>query len=321
MKKIVLFLVIMVVLAACSEKESAVTTTESGQDTETSQQTFTPEETGSNEGVQVEAFLPTNELNDYGETTILVLVKNATEETITINQSDFSLFDKENNVNIGIALGETVTPEELTLDAGDEDYTFTYYNIAMARESTDVTTIDKDQFELTYIGDLEIKQESIPLQANSPSKYEKQIAAAIDSRDGNEGPTPTLEEEAMIEPGLKISLYGPLDDEDVDVRVENTSNETLYYDSTQLRVFDDTYSYGIDASVTDSAFDPQMTLSPGEIVDYREIFILENPEEDDESEIAANIKGVVYAPVNEPAVYGTYNNQENSRPDDFYEYE
>lgn len=45
----------------------------------------------------------------------------------------------------------------------------------------------------------------------------------------------------MIEPGLKISLYGLLDDEDVDVRVENTSNETLYYDSTQLCVFDDAY--------------------------------------------------------------------------------
>lgn len=303
MKKLLGFLFVISVLAACNHaEESADEKVVEGAQQEVKQETQV-------ESIAYEAYLQTNELDIYGYLTVAIIVKNNSNEEIQVKQEDFTLYDTQ-DPNAEFSLGETAFPTEITLAPQEENVIFGYYNVSFAKP--DIFAINIEEVRLKYLGNQEVTEETVALQLNFPSQYEEQIMAMM---------YPEYEEIVGPEsqPGLVISLYGPIDKEDGYIRVENTSSTEIYFDSNKIYLYDDVARYGTDPTMFDSEFDETMYVKPGEIIDYHERFIFDNYLLQDRSEIAENIKGVLYAPENGSEVYGFFN-PEAERPEDFGEY-
>ncbi|PKC51489.1 hypothetical protein RhiirA1_483633, partial [Rhizophagus irregularis] len=213
---------------------------------------------------------------------------------------DFTLYDTQ-DPNAEFSLGETAFPTEITLAPQEENVIFGYYNVSFAKP--DIFAINIEEVRLKYLGNQEVTEETVALQLNFPSQYEEQKKAMM---------YPEYEEIVGPESqfGLVISLYGPIDKEDGYIRVENTSSTEIYFDSNKIYLYDDVARYGTDQTMFDSEFDETM---------YVKRFIFDNYLLQDRSEIAENIKGVLYAPENGSEVYGFFN-PEAERPEDFGEY-
>ncbi|HLT55641.1 MAG TPA: hypothetical protein VK057_05985 [Bacillota bacterium] len=316
MKKASFFLFLILLLAACGDQEEGIAEEPAEESSPSPALEAEVEEHA--EDVTIDAYLASEELAADGYVSVLIVGKNHGDEEIAIDPGDFTLLNVEDSAEIGATTYHSgrevpIVAEELILAPGEEGYTFGYFDVASVKPL--ISAIHTDEYVLNYWGDIELENSRITLSLDRPAEYEEQIAALI-----NENEIAKSDENPILK-GLSITVYGPLDDEDAYVRVENTSDEVIYYDADQLYVFDNVATYGVDPKVTDSAFDPTMHLEPGQIVDYREFFILENDLDQDNSEIAENIHGVVYyAPDNGPIINGTLSHEDNL-PHDFLEYE
>lgn len=168
MKKLLGFLFVISVLAACNHaEESADEKVVEGAQQEVKQETQV-------ESIAYEAYLQTNELDIYGYLTVAIIVKNNSNEEIQVKQEDFTLYDTQ-DPNAEFSLGETAFPTEITLAPQEENVIFGYYNVSFAKP--DIFAINIEEVRLKYLGNQEVTEETVALQLNFPSQYEEQIMA------------------------------------------------------------------------------------------------------------------------------------------------
>ncbi|WP_172372198.1 membrane lipoprotein lipid attachment site-containing protein [Sporosarcina jiandibaonis] len=322
MKKILVFLFAVLVLVACNhmgESSNQIKVDNTSLETEGIEKVKKKER---KEPIVLEAYMPTNDLDIYGYVMVLIKIKNNSDEAIKIHQSDFILYDNESDTEFEILVdfgNYEATPKELTLAPNEENYTLGYYNISIERPDI-FGAIDIEEFEMKYNGDTAVQDDIIALKVDFHDEYAGIINEITNSQ---EVETEITDENINLgsQQDLVISVYGPLDDREAYVRVQNTSsNEVIYYDSTKLYVYDDVNRYGIDPKVYDSAINEPMLLQPGQIVDYREFFLFENDYQSS-VEIGGNIKTGKYVPKEDASAISVNYYHEGQLPQDFSDYD
>ncbi|MGI2327643.1 hypothetical protein [Planococcus sp. YIM B11945] len=265
-----------------------------------------------------EVHVPTDALNDYGYLDAFITLENSGDRVAVVNEGDFALYKKASDAKFDIAIdfvGADGKPFDVALEPYELAYVFGSFDMSGKKPAG--AAINLEEYEMRYLGDAKVKEDSVAVQLDLENKFPDLVgssssvilsASTVDAIPLN------------ADGGLFFTVYGPLDDKTAYVRVENATDKKLSFDPANLYVYDSTKHYGIDPNAANRAVEGTITLKPGEIVDYSEVFLLENASYENMAEIDQNLFGAMYSPEDAGAVYGIYYADE-ALPEDFGDYE
>lgn len=296
-------------LAACSQDSR-------GSNTPSEKENQTAEQGANVYPVSFKAYLATDEIIG-GEVVLLIEATNTSDAEISIDKSDFSFEDK-NDKTLEFNRVEHES-EDLILAPNETGILFNYNQLP---DALTIPTIDPSQYQVTYTGMYYNQHKPMDIQTEIPKKYQETVQNTVNTlkeelqariAEQNEAAEASYQESNPI----KITGYAMDDDGSIYIRVENVTDEDFYYDTTYLKVFDTGYEYD-EAPISDSAFDTTVSIPAHETFEYKDFFLLSNPSDQSEDEIASQIFGVHYHTEYPMATeYDIYGNYETELPADF----
>ncbi|MEN1966658.1 hypothetical protein WMZ97_01160 [Lentibacillus sp. N15] len=275
--------------------------------------------------VELAGYFTTNEVDVNGNIPILFVAKNDSNKAIKVTEDDFSLENKKEDQYYGVGMGERA--RILTVKAHEEAAIIFSYPVTS--DETLETAYAKD-FNIEYAGDLENVTYPLTLSDEVPAKY-KEMAVEWNEEpeadedesdwedDGDDNDTEIVNG-FEVQKRFKIAGYAMEERGrsrvQVNIRVENLTDEELRFDASLLKMYDIYQEYDL-APVNDSAFNPLMPIPPHGKVDYIEYYLLANDYDTDTEDVMAGILGFHYVDdqiMEKADVYGGY---QKELPGDF----
>lgn len=262
-------------------------------------------------------YLASDGLIDDEVVVLLIEVTNISDDAIEVGTTNFRLEKRDKSVEF-IKYGVGV--EEITLQPNETNVLFNYQ---IAPDGIHIDERDLKDFRVTYTGIHYNNHKAMRIKREIPEKYEQLVDEEISRYQGK---TVQYEDEYLYEEDeitfdpIKITGYELDTDGTMYVRVENLTDEEFRFDIRYLTIYDAKYEYEKDPKVFDSAFAGMVSIPPNDKLEFRQFFLLSNPEYMDKDEIVRNIIGIRYKtewPM--ASKYDIFGKIEDKRPDDFYD--